>query len=83
MAGGKIETANANFYLTTGANYWSLSPRNFAIYGSANEFSVFSAVTLAANRVDGTLGLRPVVSLKPGQLITKGTGTVNDPYVIE
>ena len=26
MAGGKLGTANANLYLTTGAHYWSLSP---------------------------------------------------------
>ena len=28
-------------------------------------------------------GLRPVVSLKPGTPVVRGSGTVEDPYVIE
>jgi hypothetical protein len=34
------------------------------------------------NATSATYGLRPAVSLKPGQLITSGTGTVTNPYVI-
>ncbi len=28
-------------------------------------------------------GIRPVISIKPGQPIVSGDGTVTDPYVIE
>ena len=83
MAGGKLLTANANFYLTTGAHYWSLSPSVFHGNGSAVEFFVYSSGYLITANVDGAFGLRPVVSLKPNTTIAEGDGTGASPYIVK
>ena len=84
MAGGKLGTANANFYLKTGANYWSLSPYSFFRVGVASGFYVKSAGSLNTNdNVNRTVGLRPVVSLKFGTSIVDGDGTGASPYIVK
>ena len=81
LAGGLAGTTNASFYLNNGSNYWSLSPYGF-VYSGASEFSlVYGGISY--NGVDYTGGLRPAVSLKPGTPVVRGSGTVDDPYVIE
>ena len=81
LAGGK-GGYSGTFYLTTGSYYWSLSPYNF-YNGYAGGFSVGTNGYLGAFNVNGTYGLRPVVSLKPGTPVVSGDGTVATPYVIE
>ena len=83
MAGGKQGTANANFYLNTGANYWSLSPRTFVNGGVAIEFLVYSSGSLLYTNANVALGLRPVVSLKLGTSIADGDGSASSPYIIK
>ena len=83
MAGGKLGTANANFYLYTGAHYWSLSPRYFYRSGNANGFRVDSTGILSNAGADSTRGLRPVVSLKLGTSIADGDGSPTSPYTVK
>ena len=83
MAGGKIGTSNANYYLTTGTQYWTLSPRTFSTDGNSRGFRVYSSGTLDAHSVYNTIGLRPVISLKQGITISDGDGTATDPYIIK
>jgi hypothetical protein len=83
LAGGKLATANADFYLTTGAHYWSLSPSNFYTHGIAGEFIVYSMGGLNSPDVNVTVGLRPVISLKLGASIRDGDGTSESPYIIK
>ena len=81
LAGG-LAGSLSTFYLNKGSTYyWSLSPSHFS-GTNANEFYVGNGY-IGNYSVNNSYGLRPSVSLKPGQLITKGIGTVNDPYVIE
>ena len=82
LAGGKVGYASS-FYLTTGQNYWSLSPDRFSSSGSANEFVVDLSGDVCGFNVSGSYGLRPVVSLRPGTPVVSGDGTVATPYVIE
>ena len=82
LAGGDAKASNGTYYLTTGNGYRSLSPSYFD-NTSANGFNVRDDGYLSSIDVNGSNGLRPSISLKPGQLITKGTGTVLDPYVID
>ena len=81
LAGGKVGYASS-FYLTTGQNYWSLSPYYFN-NGNACEFGVGSSGDVGYYYVYLSFGLRPVVSLRPGTPVVSGTGTAADPYVIE
>jgi hypothetical protein len=53
-----------------------MSPHYFYI-DFASGFTFYSNAA-----VHSSYGLRPAISIKPGQLITKGTGTAQDPYVI-
>ena len=81
LAGGLAGTQNTSFYLNGGSYYWFLSPDSFDERG-AREFTMGSG-DIRGSDVSNTGGLRPVVSLKPGTPVVKGTGTVNNPYVIE
>lgn len=81
LAGG-LAGSSSTFYLNNGSTYyWSLSPLNFYL-NNAREFLVYYG-SVDNDFVNVTDGLRPSVSLKPGLSITKGTGTVTDPYVID
>ena len=82
FAGG-IAGSESTFYLNNGdVNYWSLSPFYYITFG-AYEFPMFNSIGEMSGFAARTHGLRPAISLKPGLPITKGTGTVADPYVIE
>ena len=83
LAGGKLGTANGNFYLNTGANYWSSSPVTFNRSGYALEFFVNSTGTLNGTGAIVASGLRPVVSLKLGTSFASGDGSVGSPYILK
>ena len=69
---------SSSSYLNTGQYWWSLSPYNF--YNSfAYEFYVYST-GLNCSSVGYTYGVRPSVSLAPGILVSRGTGTSENPY---
>ncbi len=81
LAGGGFAN-NETYYLNSGSDYWSLSPHSFYL-SSAIGMRVYDYGYLNYSNAYSAYGLRPVVSLKQGQLIASGTGTVSDPYVIE
>ena len=61
-----------------------MSPRNFeASAVAAREFFASSTGSAGYSYVTGTHGVRAVINLKADTPITKGIGTVNDPYVIK
>ncbi len=79
LAGG-VATNPSTFYLNNGY-YWSMSPSQFnGIY--AEEF--YDETDYVSNdEVSTTFGLRPAISLKPGQPVISGDGTATNPYVIK
>ena len=89
-AGGLWATNNSNYYIaqnaSSGAGYWwTMSPRYwnghiafvFIVGGSAN------TGRLNGSSVDGSVGVRPVISLKSCVLASGGNGTASDPYTVE
>ena len=80
LAGGEYLTANSTYYLYNGRNYW-LESANYWNNAYAYMFGVSSTGDLYGELVDFMLGIRPVVSLKPG-LTYSGSGTATDPYVV-
>ena len=74
-----LVSGNQTSYLYSGNEYWTMSPISLASSSIVGVVST-SGISLTVN---GSIGIRPAISIKPGQLITKGTGTENDPYVIE
>ena len=62
--------------------HWALSASNWNS-GGAYDFAVGSSGNLYSDSVYYSGGVRPVVSLRTSTLVTSGTGTETDPYVIE
>ena len=84
MAGGKSESRNMLYYLYTGTDYWTMSPSYFNDFANASEFRVTSSGKLDAwGLVTAGIGVRPVINLNTENLEFTGTGTMQDPYVIE
>ena len=72
---------NTEFYLFNGDFCWTMTPFFFE-GGSANVGSLSDKGRVSANRVHNNRGVRPVVSLR-SDAILGGSGTMNDPFVVE
>ena len=82
---------DSNFYLNTDRQYWSMTPYRVdsdatyepnaeSYYLRRGDYSG-SAIGNTYS-VDTSMGIRPVISLKPGTAISGGSGTATDPFVI-
>ena len=79
---GSTSISNYGYYLYTGNYYWTMSPDLFISNGNVRVFAVYSNGNFHYNsHVDGTFGVRPVISLSTNNTIT-GSGTISDPYVV-
>ena len=76
--------ANSNFYLNTGAYYWTASPSIFhATYGHAYVWYVNSNGSLTYYNSALSCGVRPVINLSSFVLFDSGTGIETDPYKVK
>ncbi len=75
---GRLLT-NTNILKSSGS-YWTLSPSYIFIDRSYN--SIINDNN-SSSRVSYSLGVRPVISLKPGTEYTSGSGSMSDPYIVE
>ncbi len=80
-AGGKYSTNNYSYYLFTGNEYWTISPFDF-LNGVAFVFNVSLNGILNYSDVSNTSGVRPVINISSSITVT-GSGTINDPYVVQ
>ena len=69
-------------YLYTNTDYWTFSPVLVEDYGFAGVGYVRSTGFVGGHFVGGARGVRPVVSLANGTLVT-GEGTSTNPYVVK
>ena len=84
MAGARTSYKNQLFYLYTGTYYWTMSPSYFSYDGSARELCVTSSGELYVwGFVYSGYGVRPVINLDSSNLQFTGSGTKENPYVIE
>ena len=84
MAGGRTSAQNRLYYLYSGTQYWTMSPSHFDGYWfNASEFYVTSTGALEYSYVYYGNGVRPVINLDPSKITFTGTGTMQDPYVVE
>ena len=83
MAGANTSYKNQLFYLYTGTYYWTMSPSLFNFWSSASEFFVNSSGELSDFGTGYGFGVRPVINLDSSNLQFTGSGTKEDPYVIE
>ena len=72
-------------YLYTNSDYWTFSPvllLDLRDYGLAFLGYVFKSGSVSFSSADVVNGVRPVVSLASGTLVT-GSGTTTNPYVVK
>ena len=81
-AGGVIWQTNTSYYLYNGVHNWSFSPSTFDAVG-AYEFDLRSSGLFSLNYVYTSCGVRPVISLKNGIVLSSGSGTSSSPYIVE
>ena len=63
---------------------WTMTPQRFSQnIGNAYEWVEHSAGHLANWNVNDSLGARPVINLKANVEISGGTGTANEPFIVE
>ena len=67
----------------TGTYYWGLSPDFFSVANSNVRYVGAAVGSLDSNFVNRDYGLRPAVSLVSGIVISSGTGSTTDPFVIQ
>ena len=88
LAGGNYSVINSNYYLMSGAHYWTMYPQMYNVNGG----SVLGIAVLNNGRFgaagadyDNALGLRPVLSLKNNATIVDNDadGTASNPYIIQ
>ncbi len=76
------EEYNKYSYLTSGSEYWSLSPYSRNSSGYMNVYYVNSLGTSSGDQIQKTYGIRPVVSLVHDAIIVSGSGTATDPWIV-
>ena len=73
---------NSNYYLYNGMNYWTLSPSCFSSHDSYDSLwrVLASGGLYPWGLVTYSFGIRPVINLKANVIISKGDGTVLNPF---
>ena len=80
-AGANAWKINTSYYLYNDMANWTLSPYYF-FSRDAVEFALTSSNFFSAERVAALYGLRPVISLKKGTILSSGSGTAEDPFIV-
>ena len=83
LSGGMYAMNNIPFYLNIGLHLWSISPSFFSSNYGGVIFDILDKGEINDYYVDDLRGTRPSISLKPYTEINEGTGTINDPYIVD
>ena len=85
FAGMDYDHINKLTWVFSSKNYWNMTPSRFlAANGVAEEWIQNSmGFIFSGGWVNDTFGVRPVINLKSDVKITGGTGTANDPFVVD
>ena len=81
-AGNYFGKKSSSYITNNNDTYWLMSPAGFYTNNSTNAWSVYGAGYIFYNNVSYKFGVCPVISLNAG-LPATGTGTADDPYVIQ
>ena len=83
FAGGARGQSNNKNYLYTGGWYWTMTPAywsgSYVYVGSVDSDGYLNCNSYVNYR---SIGIRPVLSLKPNVLISSGDGTESNPYIV-
>ena len=77
-------TYQENHLIDTGSSYWSLSPISFSgTCNNAYNGYISYGLVISGPPVSNSIGTRPAISLINNTLISSGTGSESDPWIIE
>ena len=79
---GVVNQMNYQSYLKFGSNYWTMSPLN-VVNPIASNIIIGIDASLLSSSVAASSRFRPVISLKSNIIVASGTGTYDDPFVIQ
>ncbi len=86
LAGSFGGQNNTDFWLYTGEYYWTISPSNMGVNGTAVMFRLNNNGNIGGQATN-TNGIRPVINLKADtNLVLEGNGTpgtVDNPYIVK
>ena len=83
MSGTVAGTTGTSSFLNTGISYWTMSPGYFSASKlSENMYIMNSDGTLSTSSVKIENSLRPVINLSSTVKVTKGNGTLTNPYQV-
>ena len=84
LAGGRQGLKNEDYYLRTNNYYFTMTPSLFsAANANALVYSVYPAGELYRwDSVTSSYGVRAVINLRSDVLISKGDGTVENPFIL-
>ncbi len=77
---GGVYNKNSKTYINGNANYYTITPFQFVSYSYTYVVSTGGFVTSTSST--SKYYIRPVISLKSDVLVSGGSGSANDPYVI-
>ena len=84
FAGMNSNRVNKFSWIYSSASYWTMTPSRFeAAMPITSEWRVISDGYIRSSWSNGKYGIRPVINLKSDVKITGGTGTANDPFVVD
>ena len=66
----------------TGQNYWTISPRTYYA-DNTNIIISYRSLGISNGDIKNPIGVRPVISLKPGTKYSTGSGSMADPYIVD
>ncbi len=79
------EVQNINIFslMGTEVEYWNLSSGSFSSNSSFVRIVEANGSVMFTKGVDSIYGVRPTLSLREGTVISSGTGSESDPFVIQ
>ena len=80
--GGGYKSISSSHYLYTGQDYWTMSSFSFNGANAIVSYVNSSGGIVLGIQVRAIYGVRPVLSLKSDIIVT-GSGTQNDPWVVQ
>lgn len=81
LAGGTFNVNNYSYYLYNGENFFTMTPSEYYNYISY-VFTVNTSGMLTSTPTNYSLGVRPVINIIPNVTVS-GTGTMDNPYIID
>ena len=60
-----------------------LSPTNYYVWHASIHYLNKSGILTSSSTSNRSAGLRPVLSLKQGTVLSSGSGTSTSPYIVE